>query len=60
MKKIILLFCISIITLSFLINDRPIGLNIGDIAPNFIGNNQNGKSIHLKEELQKGSVVVLF
>lgn len=40
--------------------DDPIGLNVGDIAPNFKGSNQFEKKVELNELLKEGPVVLLF
>ena len=38
----------------------PVGLNVNDNAPDFISTDQNGKIINLKEQLKKGTVVLVF
>lgn len=38
----------------------PVGLDIGDSAPDFTAMNQFGDSVNLKEELKKGPVVLFF
>jgi peroxiredoxin len=38
----------------------PEGLKVGDTAPDFISINQFGDSIHLKNELKNGNVVLIF
>ena len=38
----------------------PEGLKVGDIAPDFSAKDQDGKTISLKQALQKGPVVMLF
>ena len=38
----------------------PVGLMVGDIAPDFTAMNQFGDSVNLKEELKKGPVVLFF
>ncbi len=60
MKILSLLCALSILTLSFVSNDKPIGLNVGDMAPDFTAKNQSNKEVHLKEILKSGSVVLLF
>lgn len=60
MKKLVLLITIAIVAFSFIANDKPTGLNVGDIAPDFTAKNQNNKDVNLKELLKSGSVVVLF
>ena len=39
---------------------KPVGLKIGDIAPQFVGKDQNGQNVDLKQLLKKGDVVVVF
>jgi len=52
------LFCIySSLTINA---QQPQGLQVNDMAPEFTGVDQNGKTIALKSELQKGSVVLVF
>ena len=60
MKKLSFLLVISLIGFSFISNDKPIGLNVGDIAPDFTAKNQSNKDVNLKELLKSGSVVLLF
>lgn len=38
----------------------PSGLNVNDKAPDFTAKDQSGKNISLKNELKKGSVVLVF
>lgn len=38
----------------------PIGLKVGDKAPDFTGYDQKGKQVELKKLLEKGPVVLLF
>lgn len=38
----------------------PTGLKVGDMAPVFIGNDQNGQLFSLQEALKKGDVVLMF
>ena len=38
----------------------PVGLTVGDIAPDFTATNQYGDSVNLKVELKKGPVVLFF
>lgn len=40
--------------------DLPVGLEVKQMAPNFIAKDQNGKSINLKELLKSGQVVLVF
>lgn len=60
MKKLVLLIALAIVTFSFITNDEPTGLNVGDVAPDFTAKNQNNKEVNLKELLKSGSVVLLF
>lgn len=60
MKKLSFLLLTSFIALSFISNDIPVGLNVGDIAPDFTAKNQNNKDVNLKGLLKSGSVVLLF
>jgi peroxiredoxin len=60
MKKLAFLLVISMIALSFITNDKPTGLNVGDMAPDFTAKNQSNKDVNLKELLKSGSVVLLF
>ncbi|GHM98759.1 hypothetical protein WSM22_02490 [Cytophagales bacterium WSM2-2] len=39
---------------------QPVGLQVGDVAPDFVSVDQNGKTISLKSELKKGTVVLVF
>jgi peroxiredoxin len=39
---------------------KPVGLKIGDLAPQFVGKDQNGQNVNLKQLLKKGDVVVVF
>lgn len=38
----------------------PEGLKVGDMAPDFTAKDQEGKTVHLKQALKKGPVVMLF
>lgn len=60
MKKRIFLLPVAIIAFSFMVSDKPMGLNIGDVAPDFTARDQNNKNVSLKALLQSGSVVLLF
>jgi peroxiredoxin len=40
--------------------EKPLGLNLNDTAPDFTAKDQAGKEINLKKLLKKGPVVVLF
>jgi peroxiredoxin len=40
--------------------EGPKGLNLNDIAPDFIAKDQGGAVINLKEKLKKGPVVLIF
>lgn len=60
MKNLVLVIALAIVTFSFITNDNPTGLMVGDVAPDFTAKNQNGKDVNLKELLKSGSVVLLF
>ena len=60
MKKLAVLITLSIFILSFISTDKPLGLNVGDMAPDFTAKNQSNKNVNLKELLKSGSVVLLF
>ena len=64
MKKITLLFSFLLILSSLAFAQAetvyPEGLKVGDVAPDFSAKDQYGKTINLKEALQKGPVVMLF
>lgn len=60
MKKLSILVILSLLTFSFVKIDNPMGLNVGDMAPNFTAKNQSNKDVNLKELLKSGSVVLLF
>ncbi len=60
MNLITILTGITALLFSLTTIDKPTGLNKGDKAPDFTVKNQMGKSIQLKEELKKGSVVLVF
>ncbi|CAN5428915.1 peroxiredoxin-like family protein [soil metagenome] len=62
MRKIKFAFFISCLfsILNSFSQTEPQGLKIGDSAPDFISVNQFGDSIHLKDELGNGNVVLIF
>ena len=60
MKHVSFLTIFAIACFSFIVSDKPVGLAVGDVAPDFSGSNQNGKEIHLKESLKSGPVVLFF
>jgi peroxiredoxin len=64
MKKLTCLFLILLISASNVFAQAetvyPEGLKLGDIAPDFSAKDQDGKTISLKQALQKGPVVMLF
>ena len=53
------MFLIIWLSAFYLISD-PVGLKIGDRAPNFTAMDQNMKEINLKESLKSGKVVLTF
>ena len=64
MKKLALLISFLLILCSFAFAQAetvyPEGLKVGDIAPDFLAKDQDGKTINLKQALQRGPVVMLF
>lgn len=64
MKKILLLFSFSLVLSSDVLAQPetvyPEGLKVGNLAPDFSAKDQEGKTISLKQALQKGPVVILF
>jgi peroxiredoxin len=60
MKKFKLLLIIPLFCFSFVLQNPPSGLNVGDTAPNFSGKDQDGKMIVLNEIIKKGPVVLVF
>jgi peroxiredoxin len=64
MKKITLLFSFLLMLASFAFAQAetiyPVGLKVGDMAPDFSAKDQDGKTINLKEALRKGPVIMLF
>jgi len=64
MKKITLLLSFSLIISSLAFAQAeifyPEGLKVGEMAPDFSAKDQDGKTISLKQALQKGPVVMLF
>ncbi len=63
MKKIITVLASCFFALSIFAQSqtmKPEGLKAGDVAPDFIAKDQDGKPVQLKELLKKGDVVVIF
>lgn len=60
MKRIFILLSIAMIVFSFISDEQPTGLKVGDMAPDFKGVNQNGDTIQLKKLLKQGPVVLIF
>jgi peroxiredoxin len=60
MKKPIFFIPLLVMLFSFTISNSPEGLNINDNAPNFTAIDQNGKTVVLKELLEKGPVLIVF
>ncbi len=60
MKKIALF--VSFVCISFLAHSQqePKGLSVNDAAPDFTAKSADGKEVHLKDQLKKGSVVLVF
>jgi peroxiredoxin len=64
MKKITLLFSFLLMLASLAFAQAetvyPVGLKVGDMAPDFSAKDKDGKTINLKEALRKGPVIMLF
>ena len=60
MKKMFLFSVIVFRCVLLMAQDAPKGLNVSDKAPDFVAIDQNGKSVHLKVQLKKGPVVIVF
>jgi peroxiredoxin len=60
MKKSLSILLIALTFTSMMAQNLPKGLSITDKAPDFSAKDQNGKPISLKEELKKGSLVLIF
>jgi peroxiredoxin len=60
MKKLFLIVSLLFAVVSMNAQDGPKGLNINDKAPDFTAKDQEGKTISLKDELKKGTVVLVF
>jgi peroxiredoxin len=60
MKRIIVSVLIAFISVSLHAQKEPVGLALGELAPAFIAQDQNGQSVHLDEQLKKGPVVLVF
>lgn len=60
MKKIIILGLLYLCCLPIIGQDKPLGLLVGDIAPDFTAKYHNGKNVQLKKLLQSSPVVLVF
>ena len=60
MKKLLLATVVFFQCLILIAQNGPNGLQLNDKAPDFTAPDQNGKNISLKNELKKGSVVLVF
>ncbi len=60
MKKLCAAVLFLINSFYLIAQDKPSGLLVNDKAPNFTAKDQTGKSIELKNELKKNSVVLVF
>ncbi len=61
MKKLITLTLFILLQSGFLYaQNKPNGLKVNDTAPDFTAKDQSGKSIHLKSQLEKKTVVLVF
>ncbi|MEO8088338.1 MAG: peroxiredoxin-like family protein [Bacteroidota bacterium] len=59
-SSIVILFIVFFNIHNAFAQAAPEGLKTGDVAPDFTSINQFGDIIHLKNELEKGSVVLIF
>jgi peroxiredoxin len=60
MKKLILSVSVLLSTVSIFAQPEPKGLNVNDTAPDFSAKDQDGKILHLKDQLKNGAVVLVF
>jgi peroxiredoxin len=60
MKKLILSVSVLLSTVSIFAQTEPKGLNVNDTAPDFSAKDQDGKILHLKDQLKNGAVVLVF
>lgn len=60
MKYLISTMSLLLVTTIAIAQQTPKGLAVGEVAPNFKGKDQNGKTITLQTALKKGPVVLLF
>lgn len=60
MKNIVLFIAAGLIVLGAYAQDKPQGLNVNDVAPQFAAKDQNGKEVNLKKLGKSGLVVMLF
>ena len=63
MKKILslgLMLCITILSFAQADTTKPIGLKVGDKAPQITGIDQNGKKVNLKDILKTKKVILVF
>ncbi len=60
MKKLLVFATTLFFSISLSAQTVPKGLNLNDKAPEFTAKDQAGKDISLKNELKKGSVVLVF
>lgn len=60
MKKILGIFCFSLIAYTSFAQEAPEGLFIDSKAPDFRAKDQNGNEVRLKDLLKQGKVVLVF
>jgi peroxiredoxin len=60
MKYFIITILYFLLSATIVVSQTPQGMQVNDMAPDFIGKDQNDKTISLKAELQKGYVVLVF
>ncbi len=58
--KIISMIALSLTSFSLFSQQEPKGLSVNDLAPDFTAKDQAGKSINLKSQLAKNTVVLVF
>lgn len=60
MKNVCVTVLILMGSFTLLAQNKPMGLMMNDKAPDFTAKDQSGKTINLKEQLNKNSVVLVF
>lgn len=60
MKRLLFIVPVLLLCLSLAAQNEPKGLLLHDKAPDFTATDQQGNTIHLKDHVKKGSVVLVF